>query len=61
MTQAIFTETAKAEALAVAGKRQPLNVSGVLRILGVSRNGYYSFKNRKPSNMELNKQILKIK
>uniref|UniRef100_UPI0025D2DABC IS3 family transposase n=1 Tax=uncultured Clostridium sp. TaxID=59620 RepID=UPI0025D2DABC len=27
-------------------------VSGVLRILGVSRNGYYSFKNRKPSLSE---------
>ena len=46
MTQAIFIETAKAEDLAVKDKKRRLNVSGVLRILGVSRNGYYSFKNR---------------
>jgi len=29
------------------GKRR-LNVSGVLRVLGVSRNGYYSFRKRLP-------------
>jgi transposase InsO family protein len=46
------------------GKRR-LNVSGVLRILGVSRTGYYSFKQResnvKPSRKDHIKQlILKI-
>ena len=58
MTQAIFIETAKAEALAAKGKRRRLNVSGVLRILGVSRNGYYSFKHRKPSKRQLHKETL---
>ena len=48
MTQAIFIETAKAEAIAAYGKRRRLNVSGVLKILGVSRTGYYSFKHRNP-------------
>lgn len=38
MTQAIFIETSKEEALVADGKRRRLNVSGVLRILGVSRN-----------------------
>jgi transposase InsO family protein len=33
-----------------------LNVSGVLRILGVSRNGYYGFKNRKPSKQQIKKE-----
>ena len=35
MTQAIFIETAMTESLAADGKRRRLNVSGVLRILGV--------------------------
>ena len=61
MTQAIFIETAKAEALAAKDKRLRLNVSGVLRILGVSRTGYYSFKNRKPSNRQIHKEILEDK
>ena len=34
------------EALASKGKRLRINVSGILRILDVSRTGYYSFKNR---------------
>ena len=61
MTQAIFIETAKAEALAAKDKKRRLNVSGVLRILGVSRTGYYSFKNRKPSNRQIHKEILEDK
>ena len=61
MTQAIFIETAKAEMAAVDDKRRRLNVSGVLRILGVSRNGYYSFKHRKPSERQNIKNLLKIK
>ena len=61
MTQAIFIETAKTEALAVKDKKRRLNVSGVLRILGVSRNGYYSFKNRKPSLREKRKEVIKDK
>lgn len=34
-------------------QKRRLNVSRVLEILGVSRNGYYAFKNRKPSNRQL--------
>lgn len=33
-----------------------LNVSGVLEILGVSRSGYYSFKERTPSGSQLKKE-----
>ena len=40
MTEALFLETARyEEQLLEEGKRRP-NVSGVLRILGVSRSGY---------------------
>ena len=61
MTQAKFIETAKAETLVAEGKRRRLNVSGVLRILGVSRTGYYSFKNRKPSEKQMNKEKIEDK
>ena len=61
MTQAIFIETAKAEDLAVKDKKRRLNVSGVLRILGVSRNGYYSFKHRKPSERQKHKESIEDK
>ena len=61
MTQAIFIETAKAETLVAEGKRRRFNVSGVLRILGVSRTGYYSFKNRKPSEKQMNKEKIEDK
>ena len=40
------------------GKRQ-LNVSGVLRILGVSRSGYSSFRKRLPSDMYKRKEAIK--
>jgi len=39
------------------GKRR-LNVNGVLRILGVSRNGYYSFKKRLPSDRQQRKEAI---
>lgn len=61
MTQAIFIETAKAEAITADGKRRRLNVSGVLKILGVSRTGYYSFKHRKPSERQMNKEKIEDK
>ena len=38
-----------------------LNVSGVLRYLGVSRRGYNSWKNRVPSNREQRKNNIKHK
>lgn len=40
------------------GKRR-LNVSGVLRILGVSRSGYFSFRKRLPSDMYKRKEAIK--
>jgi putative transposase len=48
------------EELGVEGKRQ-LNVSGVLRILGVSRSGYQSFKKRLPSERQLRKEAIMAK
>jgi len=39
------------------GERR-LNVSGVLRVLGVSRNGYYSFKKRLPSDRQKRKKAI---
>lgn len=39
------------------GERR-LNVNGVLRVLGVSRNGYYSFKKRLPSDRQLRKEVI---
>lgn len=55
LTQAYFIEVAKAEDAAKNEGRR-LNVSGVLRILGVSRNGYYSFRRKKSSDTKLKKE-----
>ena len=59
MTEALFLEAAiKEEQLLEQGKRR-LNVSGVLKILGVSRSGYLSWKKRLPSKREKRKRIIK--
>ena len=59
MTEALFLETARYEEQTLEeGKRRP-NVSGVLRILGVSRSGYLAWKNRLPSNQEKRKEQIK--
>ena len=59
MTEALFLETAQyEEQLQESGERR-LNVSGVLRILGVSRSGYTSWKNHLPSDRELRKEKIK--
>ena len=59
MTEALFLETAQYEGqLLEEGKRRP-NVSSVLRILGVSRNGYLTWKKRLPSNREKRKEQTK--
>ena len=59
MTEALFLEAAiQEEQLLEQGKRR-LNVSGVLKILGVSRSGYLSWKRRLPSEREKRKSILK--
>ncbi len=39
--------------------KRRLNVSGVLRILGVSRSGYITFKKRLPSDMYKRKEAIK--
>ncbi len=59
MTEALFLETSEfEEELKEQGKRR-LNVSGVLKKLGVSRSGYSNWKKRLPSNRELRKNTLK--
>lgn len=59
MTEALFLETARyEEQLLEEGKRRP-NVSGVLRISGVSRSGYLAWKKRLPSNREKRKEQIK--
>lgn len=57
MTQALFIETARAEEEMKREGMRRLNVSGVLRILGVSRNGYYNFKGRRPSSNQIKREI----
>lgn len=59
MTEALFLETAECEEqLKEQGERR-LNVSDVLKILGVSRSGYINWKKRLPSQRELKKQAIK--
>lgn len=56
MTQALFLETQrKEERLKEEGERR-LNVSGVLRILGVSRSGYIAFRKHLPSDCQIKKE-----
>lgn len=59
MTEALFLETARREELLKERGERRLNVSGVLRILGVSRSGYLKWKKRCPSNREKRRQALK--
>lgn len=59
MTEALFLETAQREQqLQEEGERR-LNVSGVLRILGVSRSGYLAWKKHLQSSQEQRKQRIK--
>lgn len=59
MTEALFLETAHREEELQEQEGRRLNVSGVLRVLGVSRSGYLSWKKRLPSNQEIRKQEIK--
>lgn len=59
MTQALFLETAQYEEKRKEQKKRRLNVTGVLRILGVSRSGYLAWKKRLPSNREIRKKAIK--
>ena len=58
LTEAIYTEvSAKVEAAKVTGRR--VSISGMLKILGVSRSGYRSFLNRKVSPTRQRKNAVK--
>ena len=59
MTEALFLGTAQKETQLMEQEQRRLNVSGVLKILGVSRSGYLNWKNRLPSEREKGKQIIK--
>lgn len=58
MTEAIYLEVSeKAEAAKKAGHR--VSVSGMLKILGVSRSGYNAWLHRLPSNSALRREKVK--
>ena len=59
MTKALFPAVSEYEEECREQKKRRLNVSGVLKILGVSRSGYLRFKKKVPSNRELRKCTLK--
>lgn len=61
MTEALYIETANEELELNEHYERRLNVSGVLRILGVSRSGYHAWKKRLPSNSKQRKQAVKEK
>jgi hypothetical protein len=57
----LFIETSIAEDTIFDECKRRLNVSGVLRILGVSRSGYLAFKRRLPSDRSKRKEASKRK
>ena len=60
MTEAIYLEvTEKAEAAHKAKRR--VSVSGMLKILGVSRSGYRAWLKHVPSNAEKRRESVKAK
>lgn len=59
MTEALFSGVSKCEEERRKQKKRRLNVSGVLKILGVSRSGYVRFKKKAPSGRELRKCAIK--
>lgn len=61
MTEALYLETSNAEMELKEKKERRLNVSGVLRILGVSRSGYHAWKKRLPSDSKYRKEAIKKK
>lgn len=61
MTEALFLETARYQEQLREMEKRRLNVSGVLRILGVSRSGFRAWKTHLPSDRELRKKALKKK
>lgn len=61
MTEALFLETAHYEERLRKQEKRRLNVSGVLRILGVSRSGYLNWKKRVPSDRKKRKETRKAR
>ena len=59
MTKALFPAVSEYEEECREQKKRRLNVSGVLKILGVSRSGYLRFKKKVPSDRELRKCAIK--
>ena len=59
MTEVLFLTVSEYEEERKKQGKRRLNVSGVLRILGVSRSGYTHFKKKVPSNRELKKHAIK--
>lgn len=59
MTEALFLETSKSEEQLKEQEERRLNVSGVLKKLGVSRSGYINWKKRVPSKQAIRKQNVK--
>ena len=44
-----------------ASEKRQISVNSVLKLLGVSPSGYYSWKKRKPSNRSFRKKLLLLK
>lgn len=61
LTEAIYIETSKKNKEMRENDGCWLNVSGVLRYLGVSRSGYNGWKNRVPSKRKQRKNNIKHK
>ena len=60
MTEAFYLEVSeKTEAAKKAGRR--VSVSGMLKLLGVSRSGYHAWLHHVPSNMEKRREAVKSK
>ena len=60
MTEAIYLEVSeKTEAAKKAGRR--VSVSGMLKILGVSRSGYLAWLHHVPSDTEKHREAVKAK
>lgn len=59
MTEALFLETAESEEQLKEQEERRLNVSSVLKKLGVSRSGYINWKKRLPSKQAIRKQNVK--
>ena len=60
MTESIYLEISEKTDAAMKSNRQ-VSVSGMLKILGVSRSGYRAWQNRMPSNTQHRREAVKLK